>query len=96
MEIMAIVKGLKALALSTAQIVPISMAVVEIVKRFLPNKTRDVANPVLAVVVGIISAYLAGGQQEVITVILQGFAAGGAAIGAYSIPKAIGVKMGIQ
>ncbi len=93
LELIAI---LKMLAISTAQIGPGVMAVVEVVKRFLPNKTRDVANPILAAVTGILGAYAFGGQEEVINILLQGLLAGGAAIGAYKLPKMAGAKMEIK
>ena len=93
MEIIAIIKGL---ALSTAQIGPIVLSVVEIVKRFVPNKERDVVNPLLAAVTGILTAYTVGGQQEVINTLLQGLLAAAAAIGAYKLPKIAGQKLGIE
>lgn len=93
MEIIAIIK---ALALSTAQISPAVLAVVEIVKRFIPNQKRDVANPALAAITGIVGAYMVGGQQEVINILLQGLLAAAAAVGAYKIPKEIGSRLGIE
>jgi len=93
MEILAI---LKMLALSTAQIGPGVLVVVETIKRFLPNKTRGVANPILAVITGILGAYQFGGQEEVVNILLQGLLAGAAAIGAYKLPKMAGTRMGIE
>ena len=93
MEILAI---LKMLAVSTAQLGPGVMLVVGTIKRFISNEKRDVANPVLAVITGLLGAYMYGGQEEVLAILLQGLLAGGAAIGAYSIPKAIGVRMGVK
>mgnify|MGYP001558350118 CR=1 FL=1 len=85
MEIMTIVK-----------LFPVVLTIVETIKRFLPNKTRNMANPIMAVVTGIIGAYMYGGQEEVINILLQGLLAGGAAIGAYKLPKMAGVKLGIE
>lgn len=85
MELMAILK-----------LAPVVLSVVEIVKRIIPDKQRTVANPVLAVVTGIIGAYMTGGQAEVINILMTGLLAGATAIGAYKIPKEIGSRMGIQ
>lgn len=93
---MGIIAILKILALSTAQIGPGVLAVVEVVKRFLPDKTRTYANPILAVVTGLIGAYMYGGQEEVLAILVQGLLAGGAAIGAYKLPKMAGARMGIK
>lgn len=93
MEIIAI---LKMLALSTAQLGPGVMLVVETIKRFVANEKRDTVNPILAVITGLLGAYMYGGQEEVMAILLQGILAGGAAIAAYSVPKAIGAKMGIK
>ena len=94
--ILEIIAILKMLAISTAQIGPGVMLVVETIKRFISNEKRDVANPVLAVITGLLGAYMYGGQEEVVNIILQGLSAGAAAIGAYSIPKMAGARMGIK
>ncbi|MEK9207775.1 MAG: hypothetical protein AAB922_04785 [Patescibacteria group bacterium] len=85
MEILAILK-----------LAPVVLSVVEIVKRFIPDKQRTVANPILAAVTGLIGAYVAGGQTEVLDVLLTGLSAAAVAIGAYKIPKAVGVELGIR
>lgn len=85
MEIMAI-----------AQLIPVVYAAVGIIKRFIPDKQRTIANPILAVVTGLVGAYVTGGSQEVITTLITGGLAGAAAIGAYKIPKEIGVKLGVE
>lgn len=85
MELMAILK-----------LAPVVLSVVEIVKRIIPDKQRTVVNPVLAVVTGIVAAYMTGGQQEVLDVLLGGAMAGATAIGAYKIPKEIGKRIGVE
>lgn len=72
------------------------LSVVEVIKRFLPDKTRTYANPVIAAVTGIVGAYAFGGQQEVVNLLLEGLTAAALAIGAYKIPKVIGAELGIK
>ena len=83
-------------ALAFLKLAPVVLSVVQIVKRFIPDKKRDVVNPVLAVVTGLIGAYTIGGQQEVLNVLGQGVLAAAAAIGAYKVPKVIGERLGIE
>jgi len=82
--------------LAIIKLAPVILTVIEMVKRFIPDKRRQIANPVLAVITGLIGAYLTGGQAEVITVLTTGVLAGAGAIGAYKIPKEIGKRMGID
>lgn len=72
------------------------LSVVEVVKRFIPDKQRTYANPVIAVVTGLVGAYTFGGQQEVIELLTNGLIAAAAAIGAYKIPKVVAGELGIQ
>lgn len=72
------------------------LSVVEVIKRFIPDKQRTYANPVIAVVTGLVGAYTFGGQQEVLDVLLGGAMAGATAIGAYKIPKEIGKRIGVE
>lgn len=72
------------------------LSVVEVVKRFFPDRVRTYANPVIAAVTGIVGAYTFGGQQEVINLLLEGLAAAAIAVGAYKLPKMAGVKLGIN
>ena len=85
MEIMAIMK-----------LIPVIMSIVEVGKRFIPKKKRKVVNPILAAVTGLIGAYMAGGTEEIINVLLVGVTAAAGAIGGYKIPKEISRKMGIE
>lgn len=85
MEILAILK-----------LAPVVLSVVEIVKRFIPDKQRTVVNPVLAAATGLIGAYMTGGQAEVLDVLLTGLTAAAVAIGAYKIPKTVGEELGIK
>lgn len=66
------------------------LSVVEVIKRFIPDRNRTVLNPVIAAVTGIVGAYTFGGQQEVVNLLLEGLAAAAVAVGAYKIPKIIG------
>ena len=85
MEILAILK-----------LFPVVLTVVETVKRFLPDKTRTYANPVIAVVTGIVGAYTLSRQKEVIELLTTGLLAAATAIGVYKIPKTIGKELGIE
>jgi len=85
MEILAFVK-----------FIPVVLSVVEAIKRFIPNKKREWANPVLAVVTGLLAAYSFGGTAEIIELLIQGLLAAAGAIGAYKIPKVIGAKLNIE
>lgn len=85
MEILAIMK-----------LVPVVMSIVEVAKRFIPKKNRKVVNPILAGITGIVGAYMAGGTEEIINVLIVGGTAALGAIGAYKIPKEISRKMGIE
>ena len=77
-------------------LVPIVLTVVEVIKRFIPDKQRTYANPVLAVVVGILGAYYTGGQQEVLNLLLTGALAGAGAIAAYKLPKEVAARLYIE
>jgi len=85
MEIMAVVK-----------LILVVLSVVEMVKRFIPDKKRTYVNPVLAVVTGIMGAYYMGGNQEVLNLLYTGLLAGAGAMGTYKIPKEIASKLGID
>jgi hypothetical protein len=85
MEIVAIMK-----------LVPQILAVVEVVKRFIPDKKRTYANPVIAAVTGLLGAWYVGGSAEVLEVLINGLTAAAGAIGAYKIPKEVAKKMQID
>lgn len=85
MEMLAIVK-----------LIPYVVAVVEMVKRFIPKKKRKIINPILAAITGLVGAYMAGGTEEIINILLAGGTAAIGAVGAYKIPKEISRKMGIE
>ena len=85
MEIMAIMK-----------LVPVVMSIVEVFKRFIPKKNRKVVNPILAGITGLVGAYMVGGMEEILNLLLVGGTAAAGAVGAYKIPKEISRKMGIE
>ncbi len=85
MEIMAIMK-----------LIPVIMSIVEVGKRFIPKKKRKVVNPILAGITGLIGAYMTGGTEEIINLLLVGGTAALGAVGTYKIPKEISRKMGIE
>ena len=85
MEIMAIVK-----------LIPVVMSVVEVFKRFIPKKKRKIVNPILAAMTGLIGAYMTGGTEAILSLLIIGGTAALGAIGAYKIPKEISRKMGIE
>lgn len=78
------------------KLIPVIMSTVEVLKRFIPDKHRTYANPILAVVVGLSGAYYAGGLTEVTEVLMSGVTAAVGAIGAYKIPKVVGSELGIK
>ena len=81
--------------LAILKLIPIVLSIVEVIKRFIPDKQRTYANPIIAVVTGILGAYTVGGTGEVLNLLMTGLLAGAGAIGAYKIPKEIGLKLGI-
>ena len=85
MEVLAIMK-----------LVPVVMSIVGVAKRFIPKKNRKVVNPILAGIIGLVGAYMAGGTTEIINVLIIGGTSALTAIGAYKIPKEISRKMGIE
>ena len=85
MEIMAIMK-----------LIPVIMSIVEVGKRFIPKKKRKVVNPILAAITGLVGAYIAGGTEVILNLLLIGGTAALGAVGTYKIPKEISRKMGIE
>ena len=85
MEIMAVMK-----------LIPVVMSVVEVFKRFIPKSKRKVVNPILAAVTGVVGAYMTGGVEEIMNLLLVGGTAALGAVGTYKIPKEISRKMGIE
>ena len=79
-----------------AQLIPIVFMIVGSIKKFIPNKTRDIANPVIAVISGLALAYASGGQSELTNVLMDGLSAAVGAMGAYSTPKMIGKNIGVD
>jgi len=81
-------------------IVPIISAVVlsivEIVKRVIPDVHRTWANPILALILAVIAAYLQGGAETLIGMLTQAVVGAAGAVGAYSLPKALGSRLGID
>ena len=75
---------------------PIVMTLVEIVKRFIPDSKRTVANPALALVIGLAMAFFGGGSQELMTTLTIGLGGAASAVAAYKIPKEVGKSLGIQ
>ena len=85
MEIMAIIK-----------LVPVVLSVVEVFKRFIPKEKRKVVNPAMAAITGLIGAYMFGGTEEILNLLIVGGTAALGAIGAYKMPKEISRKLGIE
>ncbi|MDI6754946.1 MAG: hypothetical protein QME78_11220 [Thermodesulfobacteriota bacterium] len=82
--------------LAILKLIPVVLSVVEVIKRFIPDRQRTYANPIIAVVTGVMGAYTVGGIGEVTNVLMTGLLAGCGAIGAYKIPKEIGSSLGIN
>jgi len=68
------------------EIMPIIVTIIEVFKRFIPNKYRTWANPVLALVLGLGIAYTKGG----VPALTEGLVAAAGAVGTYKIPKVVG------
>ena len=71
------------------EIIPIIVTLIETIKRFIPDKHRTWANPVIAGGLGLGITYAQGG----VPALLDGLIAGAGAIGVYKIPKMIGAKI---
>ncbi len=71
------------------ELFPLISVAVEVFKRFIPNKTRDWANPLLAILLGLGGAYATGGAENLVT----GLGAAATSLAAYKIPKEIGKKV---
>ena len=82
--------------LAILKLAPVVLSVVEIIKRFIPDKQRKVINPIIAAVTGLLGAYTFGGQAEVLEVLTTGLSAAVVAIAAYKVPKEIGKSLGIK
>jgi drug/metabolite transporter (DMT)-like permease len=82
--------------LAIMKLIPIVMSVVEVGKRFIPKKKRKVVNPMLAVITGLVGAYMAGGTEEILSMLMVGVTAAVGAIASYKIPKEISRKIGIE
>ena len=76
-----------------ATLIPVVLALVETIKRFVPEKSREIVNPILAMTAGLLSSYFIGGTAELTSVLIQGLLAGSGAIALYKIPKVIGNKL---
>lgn len=76
------------------KLVPMVVTAVEAIKRFIPSKQRKIVNPIVALITGCVTAYTVGGSDELIRLILEGLTAGALAMGTYSVPKALGNKLG--
>lgn len=75
--------------MSALEIVPIIVTLIEMVKRFIPNRTRTWANPLIALSLGLGISYFNGGAD----VLLTGLEAAAGAVGAYKLPKIVGAKL---
>ncbi len=71
------------------ELFPLVLTAVEVIKRFIPDRSRTIANPILAIAIGLLGAYATGGTAELTSVLMTGVGAGAAAIGAYKIPKVV-------
>lgn len=78
---------------SGGQLIPVVMMIIEIIKRFIPDRHRGYANPILAIIVGVIGVYTTGGLTEVVNILMAGLVAAAGAVAAYKVPKEIGIKL---
>ena len=82
--------------LAVMKLIPVVMSIVEVGKRFIPKKKRKVVNPILAAITALVGAYMTGGTEEILNILLVGGTAALGAVGGYKIPKEISRKMGIE
>jgi hypothetical protein len=75
---------------------PYVMSAVEMIKRIIPDKYRLIGNAALGILLGGVGSYYYGGYTGFFEALGAGIAAAGAAMGAYSIPKAIGQALGTE
>jgi len=71
------------------QITTNCMALIEILKRFIPKKYQYWLNPAAAIILGGSMGFANGGLSG----ILDGMVAGSASIAAYKVPKVVGGKL---
>ena len=68
------------------EMIPTIVTIVEVVKRFIPDKYRAWANPAISLVLGLGLAYTQGGAAA----LLDGVGAAAGAVATYKVPKVVG------
>ena len=76
-------------------LLPTILTLVEVIKRFIPDKQRNVANPVIAVGLGLLGAYATNEWHGILELLKTGLISGIGAIAVYKIPKEIAAKLTI-
>ena len=93
---MDIASSIWGLIASGGQLIPLIVMTIEVIKRFIPDHYRTWANPIIAIILGVVGVYAAGGMTEVVNILMAGLVAGAGAVGAYKIPKLIGQSLGTE
>jgi len=75
--------------MEVVQITTNCMALIEVLKRFIPKKYQYWLNPLAAIILGGSMGFASGGLEG----ILDGMVAGSASIAAYKVPKVVGQKL---
>jgi hypothetical protein len=82
--------------MSIVELFPVVLTVVEILKRFIPNKYRGWAAPLVAVGSGVGISWAAGGHTAGMEALVNGLGAAAAAVGTYSGSKVVGTSLGVK
>lgn len=77
------------------ELFPIVVTILEVIKRFIPNKYRDVSVPALSMATGVGLSWVAGGHTAGLEMLTTGLSAGAAAMGTYSGAKKLGAGLGV-
>lgn len=62
---------------------------VDWIKSFIPEAYTKWANPLLAIILGVATSYVAGGTEATLGVLMEGLGVGAAAVGAHAVPRAV-------
>ena len=79
--------------MSFLALIPLIVTAMEVFKRFIPAKHKDVVVPIMAVGTGVGMSWFTGGHEAGMDAITQGLAGAAAAIGTYTGSKSLGGKL---
>lgn len=78
------------------EILPIVLTIVEVAKRFVPKLLRKRVNPIIALVVGLLTAFVTQGEAGFFGAVFAGVGGAAGAIATYKVPKLLGRKAGTE